>query len=88
VAEKHHDPEIVPGNQLFVAAVALADSFATRLGFNVALGTPRPGQEEIEKFFGLEDEDAVAKFLEVCLRWVRMMSEILELPVTPPTSRV
>lgn len=86
VAEKHHDPDIVPGSQLFVAAVALADNFATRLGFNVALGTPRPGDEKIAEFFGLTDEDAVAEFLELCLRWVRMMGEVLELPIEPAPS--
>jgi HD-like signal output (HDOD) protein len=76
--EKHHDREIVPKNQFIVAAVALADSFATDLGFNLALDIPRPGQEEIAAFFRLPEQEAVTEFLEVCLSKVRMINEVME----------
>lgn len=78
VAEKHHDSGIAPRNQLFVAAVALADTLSTRLGFNVALGTSRPQQDEIAAFFGLQDQQAVAEFLELCVGRIRTFSEALE----------
>lgn len=78
VAEKHHDNSIVPGDQFFVAAVALADSFATRLGFNLTIGTPRPAQEELSVFFGLADKEAVAEFLELSVSRVRTISAVLE----------
>ena len=77
VAEKHHDDGIVPKNQFFVAAVALADAMSTRLGFNLALGAPRPAQGEIAVFFGLGDEEAVAEFLALCADRVRTFSNAL-----------
>jgi HD-like signal output (HDOD) protein len=66
VAEKHHDAGISPRNQIFVAAVALADTLSTRLGFNLALGMARPQQDEIAAFFGLQEQQTVADFLERC----------------------
>jgi HD-like signal output (HDOD) protein len=78
VAEKHHDPAIVPRDQIFVAAVALADAVATRFGCNVALGTPRPQREELATYFGLQDEESTAGFHEQCLERVRILGEALE----------
>ncbi|MDP1653514.1 MAG: HDOD domain-containing protein [Rhodocyclaceae bacterium] len=78
VAEKHHDSGIVPGDQFFVAATALADNYSTRLGFNLAPGLPRPEQEELAVFFGLADQEAVAEFLELCVSKVGTISAVLE----------
>jgi HD-like signal output (HDOD) protein len=78
VVEMHHDAGIVPGDQFFVAAVALADSFSTSLGFNVALAIPRPEPAELTAYFGLADKDAVAEFLYLCVSKVRTMTTVLE----------
>ena len=81
VVELHHDIVTVPGGaSFFVSAVSLADSFATRLGFNLVLGGPQSMQENVAAFFGLNDEQAIAEFLETCMRWFRMMSEVLDKP--------
>jgi HD-like signal output (HDOD) protein len=78
VAEKHHDAGIAPRKQIFVAAVALADTLSTRLGFNVAHGTARPQQDEIAAFFGLQDQQAVAEFLMLCDARFMTFSKALE----------
>lgn len=52
VAEMHHDILASPGDSFLVAAVALADDFATRLRFNLALNAPRAEQKELALFFG------------------------------------
>lgn len=75
--EKHHDLEIVPEQDFLVAAVALADSLATRLGFNIALDTPRPAQPELAAFFGLADDNTLAGFLELCLARFKVLSAVL-----------
>lgn len=80
VIEKHHDSDIVPGDHFFVAATALADSYSSCLGFNVALGAPRPDQESIAAFFGLADKESVAEFQELCAEKIRAFGEILEKP--------
>ncbi|MEI6416030.1 MAG: HDOD domain-containing protein [Pseudomonadota bacterium] len=77
VVEKHHDSGIVPEKQFFIAAVVLADSFSTYLGFNLAIGTPRPEQEELAAFFGLQNKEAIAEFLELCLSKVKMINEVM-----------
>jgi len=77
VADTHHDSGIVPTDQFFVAAVALADVYSTRLGFNAALETPRPEQDDITTFFGLQDKQAVTGFLQLCLGRVRTLSDAL-----------
>jgi HD-like signal output (HDOD) protein len=84
VVEKHHDSAIVPANQLVVAAVALADSVATDLGFNLALDLPRPGQEEIAVFFGLPDKESISVFQELCMSRFQTISESME---STPTER-
>ena len=81
VVELHHDPVTVPGGAtFFVSAVSLADSFATQLGFNLALGGRPLIQDHVAAYFGLNDEQAIAEFLEICMRWFRMMSEVLDRP--------
>jgi HD-like signal output (HDOD) protein len=82
--EKHHDKAIVPENQLIVAAVALADSVATDLGFNLALDIPRPGQEEIADFFGLPDQEATIGFQEMCMSRFQTISAAMD---SAPTER-
>lgn len=75
--EKHHDLGIVPEQDFHVAAVTLADSLATRLGFNIALDTPRPAQPELAAFFGLADDNTLAGFLELCLARFKVLSAVL-----------
>lgn len=77
VAAKHHDSGIVPRNQFLLATVALADALSTRLGFNVALETSRPQHDEIAVFFGLEGEEPIATFLELCMGRVATLREAL-----------
>ena len=64
----------------FTESLRIWDSFATQLGFNLAPGGRQPMQEHIAAFFGLNDEQATAEFLETCMRWFRMMSEVLDKP--------
>ena len=78
VAERHHDNGIVPEEQYYVAVVALADSFATRLGFNLAIGMSRPEQQELAAFFGLTDKEVVAEFQELCASGVNTISAELD----------
>lgn len=78
VAERHHDPGIVPEDAYYVAATALADSLATRLGFNLVPGLSRPGPEGIAAFFGLTDKEVVAGFLALCLSGIDTISAVLE----------
>lgn len=78
VVEHHHDRNIVPESQFFVAATALADGYATALGFNLALDTARPAQPELAIFFGLTDQPAIDAFLEMCLIKIKLISEALE----------
>jgi HD-like signal output (HDOD) protein len=80
VVEMHHDANLVPADHFFVAAVALADSFSTTLGFNVALGLARPEPEDLAAYFGLADKEAVAEFLYLCVSKVRTMSDVLDKP--------
>lgn len=77
VAEKHHDADLVPRDQFFVAAVALADALSTRIGCNVALGTPRPGREELAGFFGLPAGAERNEFLDQCAQRAGAISEAL-----------
>lgn len=78
VAEKHHDAVIVPRDQVFVAATALADLLSTRLKANIALGTPRPQREDLAAFFGLPTGAARSVFLDECLARIGALSEALE----------
>lgn len=78
VAELHHNSNLVPDKQNIVTAVALADTCATRLGFNLDLDMPRPPQDEIVAFYGLEDELVMAEFLECCTERVRMFNDALD----------
>ena len=78
VAEKHHDTGIVPRDQFFVAAVALADILSTRMKINVALGTPRPQRDDLAAFFGLQGGANENEFLERCVSRVNTLREALE----------
>lgn len=78
VAEQHHDSRIIPGEHFHLAAVALADSLSTRMGFNIALDAPRPEQPELAAFFGLPDDNAVAEFLELCLARIKTLGAVLD----------
>lgn len=78
VVEHHHDLNIVPENQFFVAAAALADHFATCLGYNVALGMPRSAPVELAVFFGLPDQAAIDTFQALCMIKLKLISDILE----------
>lgn len=80
VAERHHDADLVPDRQDVVAAVALADGCATRLGFNLAPEIPRPPQAAITAFYGLEDEPVMNEFLESCADWIGMFKDALDGP--------
>lgn len=77
VAEAHHDIPTSPEDSFLVSAVALADSFATRLRFNLGLGAPRAGQEELAAYFGFADSHEIEEFLELAMGWFGTMSEIL-----------
>jgi HD-like signal output (HDOD) protein len=78
VSEKHHDAGIVPRDQFFVAAVALADALSTRLGSNVALAIPRPQRDDLTAFFGLQGQDATTEFLDLCVVRVNTLIEALD----------
>ena len=78
VAERHHDAVIIPRDQFFVAAVALADLLTTRLKANIALGTPRPQREDLAAFFGLPAGPSRSAFLEDCLSRIAALGEALE----------
>lgn len=78
VVEHHHDTNIVPQDQFFVAAAALADHFTSCLGMNLLPETPRPVQEEILGFFGLVDQASIDTFLELCGVKVRALDESME----------
>lgn len=78
VAGKHHDPEIVPRDQFFVAAVALADALTLRLKANVALGTPRSQRQELAAFFQLQSEADTAQFLDQCIHRISSLNEALD----------
>lgn len=80
VAERHHAPDLVPDRQSVVAAVGLADNCATLLGFNLALELPRPPQDPIAAFYGLQDELVMVEFLESCADRVRMFNDALDKP--------
>ena len=77
VAERHHDSGIAAAADFHVAAVALADSLSTRLGFNIVLDAPRPEQAGLAASFGLADGEAVAGLLEQCLARFKILSAIL-----------
>jgi HD-like signal output (HDOD) protein len=80
VAERHHDEDLVPDKQNVVAAVALADTCATLLGFNLATEMPRPPQDQIAAFYGLQDELVMAEFLESCADRVKLFNDALDGP--------
>ena len=77
VAEMHHDIPASPGDSLLISAVALADDFATRLRFNLALDAPRANREQLALFFGFRDPREITEFLEICMQWFGTMSEVL-----------
>lgn len=78
VAERHHDAAIDPRDRFFVAAVALADALTTRIGANIALGTPRPLREDLEAWFGLAEARARAELLELAMVRVHTLQAALE----------
>lgn len=80
VAERHHDIGLVPDRQSVVAAVALGDLYATRLGFNLALDMLRPPQDDMAAFFGLQDSHAADEFLEACVGQIKMFNDALDKP--------
>ena len=80
VAERHHDTDLVPDKQNIVAAVALADACATRLGFNLATELFRSPQEGIAAFYGLTDEGVMDEFLEHCAERVKAFNDALDAP--------
>lgn len=80
VAERHHDADLVPGQQNLIAAVALADACATLLGCNLAPDMPRPLPGEIAAYYGLQDDPVMAEFLECCADRVRMFNAALDGP--------
>lgn len=78
VAIRHHDAAVDPVSQPIIAAVELADDFATRLGFNLVTDLPRPTRDDLAAFFGLSDPPAVETFLESCTDQVHALSEVLD----------
>lgn len=80
VAERHHDADLVPDRQDVVAAVALADTCSTVLGFNLAPELPRPPPDGIAALYGLGDELAMNEFLENCSDWIGMFNDALDGP--------
>lgn len=74
----HHDIVTTPEKSPLLAAVALADCFATRMGFNLAPDVHRLEQEELSAFFGFRDAQEIGEFQDVCMDWFRMMSDVLE----------
>lgn len=80
VAEWHHNSNLVPDKQNIVTAVALADTCASLLGFNLALELPRPPQDAITAFYGLADELVMIEFLECCADRVKQLNDALDGP--------
>lgn len=80
VAERHHDEDLVPDTRNIVAAVALADTCSTRLGFNLATELFRSPQDAIAACHGLADEGAMAEFLERCAERVKAFNDALDGP--------
>ncbi len=80
VAERHHDTDLIPDAQNIVAAVALADTCATRLGFNLATELFRSPQAGIAAYYGLADEAAMAEFLDGCAERVKAFNDALDGP--------
>ena len=78
VARCHHDGAIAAADEPVTAAVALADDYATRLGFNLLPAFPRTAPAGLAAFFGLDDPNVEAAFLEQCVGQVRALSEVLE----------
>lgn len=73
-AKCHHAPAIVPADNPVLAAVALADIWATELGHNVALKAYRPKRDNLVDFFRLED---IAGFKKDCEDKIASMIEAL-----------
>ena len=78
VVEHHHDGTIAPTSHFLVATVALADGYASRLGYNLIPDTPRPAHDNIAAFFGLATSDDVAGFLESCMERFKVLSSVLD----------
>jgi len=74
IAEHHHDAGIVPGKNPALAAVMLADSWSTDLGYNVALNSNRPRKDELAEFFKVPD---INQFKEDCGTRITSMIDIL-----------
>lgn len=78
VVAHHHDKSIIAESQFLVAAVALSDCYASRLGYNLAAELPRPAHDDIAAFFGLDDAAAAADFLDQCMQRIKALSAVLE----------
>jgi HD-like signal output (HDOD) protein len=78
VVEHHHDAAIAPESHFLLATVALADHYASRLGYNLVKEMPRPAHDNIAAFFGLGDANAVADFLEHCMERFKVLSAVLD----------
>jgi hypothetical protein len=78
VVEHHHDATIAPESHFLVATVAMADYYASHLGYNLVKEMPRPAHDNIAAFFGLGDANAVADFLEHCMERFKVLSAVLD----------
>jgi HD-like signal output (HDOD) protein len=86
VVEDHHDSEIVPQDRFFVAAVALADYFASSLGMNLSIDTPRTRHEGIVAFFGFAGQESIDAFLAQCTDKIQVLEESIGMDHSSPSS--
>lgn len=73
-ALNHHAEEIKPAENNVLAAVALADTLVSGMGYNVALNAVRPSRQNLVDYFRIADMDA---FLTKCATDIHIMAEVL-----------
>lgn len=76
--ERHHDDPIAPKSHFLVATVALAGRYVSRLGYDLIKEMPRPTHDNIATFFGLNDANVEADFLEHCMERFKVLSKVLD----------
>jgi len=74
IAQDHHNLSIEPGNNPALASTMLADTWATELGYNVAMNAYRQKRDELVDFFKISD---ISQFKEDCKNKITAMIEIL-----------
>lgn len=75
IARDHHAQTIDPTTSPMLAAVAIADEWATSFGHNVALDSTHQSREDLLPFFKIPDLPA---FKDECSEKIEAMMELLE----------